>query len=110
MRKDDMDTVKSLRIPESMLKAVRYLANRERLDESTATRQLIAFGARDYAVRLYKDGKITLNEAADLASTTPREMIDILQDHGVRGNLTMNQQRKALEYTLAAVEGRPQTS
>jgi len=101
-----MNTVKSLRIPESMLKAVRYLAKREQLDESTATRQLIGLGARDYAVRLYKDGKITLNEAADLASATPREMIDILLDHGVRGNVTMSQQRKALEHALAAAEGR----
>ena len=47
-----MDTVKSLRLPEELLRSVRYLARRERLDESTAIRQLIALGTADYAVRL----------------------------------------------------------
>jgi len=93
-----MDTVKSLRIPEELLKGVRYLARRERVDESTATRQLISLGAAEYAVRLYKDGKITLSEAADLAGVTSREMLEILLDHGVKGNVTVSQQRRALEY------------
>ena len=95
-----MDTVKSLRIPESLLKAVRYLARREHLDESTATRQLLAMGATEYAVRLYREGKITLNEAAGIAGMTPREMIETLLDHGVKGNVTVSQDRKGLEYLL----------
>ena len=52
-----MDTVKSLRIPDALLQSVRYLARRERLDESTAIRQLIALGTAEYAVRLYREGK-----------------------------------------------------
>ncbi len=66
-----MDTVKSLRLPDDLLKSVRYLAKRERLDESTAIRQLLALGTAEYAVRLYREGKITLNEAAELASVAP---------------------------------------
>lgn len=97
-----MDTVKSLRIPDDLLKSVRYLARRERLDESTAIRQLISLGTTEYAVRLYREGKVTLNEAADIARATPREMIEILLDHGVKGNVTVGQTRKALEYVLAA--------
>ncbi|MGQ0797486.1 MAG: UPF0175 family protein [Methanobacteriota archaeon] len=96
-----MDTVKSLRLPEALLKSVRYLARRERLDESTAIRQLIALGTTEYGVRLYRDGKITLNEAAELADATPREMIEILLDHGVKGNVTVSQARKALDYVRA---------
>ncbi len=101
-----MDTVKSLRIPEDLLKSVRYLARRERLDESTAMRQLMSLGTTEYAVRLYREGKITLNEAADLARATPREMIEILLDHGVKGNVTVGQARKALEYVLSAEKPR----
>lgn len=48
-----MDTVKSLRLPEDLPRSVRYLARRERLDESTAIRQLIAMRTAEYAVRLY---------------------------------------------------------
>ncbi len=93
-------TVKSLRIPPELLKAIRYRARRERLDESTAIRQLIALGATEYAIHLYRDGKATLNEAADVAGLTPREMIEVLWDHGVKGNVTVDQQRKALEYLM----------
>lgn len=104
-----MDTVKSLRLPEDLLRSVRYLARRDRLDESTAIRQLIALGTAEYAVRLYREGKITLNEASELASATPREMIEILLDHGVKGNVTIGQARKALEYILAPQGSRNKT-
>ena len=98
-----MSPVRSLRIPEHLLKAVRYLARRERIDESTATRQLIALGATEYAVRLYREGKLTLRDAAELADTTARGMIDILLDHGVKGNVTASQERKAIEFVLSKI-------
>lgn len=93
-----METVKSIRIPPDLLKAIRHRARREGLDESTAIRQLIALGATEYAVRLYRDGKVTLNEAAEVAGASPREMLEALWDHGVKGNVTVDQQRKALDY------------
>ena len=98
----DVSRAKSLRIPESLLKTIRELARRERLDESTAIRKLIAMGATEYAVQLYREGKITLREAAAMAETTLREMIEILLEHGVKGNVTVSQARNALDYVLAA--------
>ncbi len=95
-----MSAVRSLRIPEDLLRSVQDVARRERLDESTAIRQLLSLGAAEYAVRLYREGRVTLNEAAALARATPREMIDLLLDHGVKGNVTAGQQRKAIEYVL----------
>ncbi|MFA5896957.1 MAG: UPF0175 family protein [Thermoplasmata archaeon] len=95
-----MSAVRSLRIPEDLLRAVRDVARRERLDESTAIRQLLSLGAAEYAIRLYREGRVTLNEAAGLAQTTPREMIDLLLDHGVKGNVTAGQQRKALQFVI----------
>ena len=95
-----MSAVRSLRIPETLLKTVKSVARREHLDESTATRQLIALGATEYAVRLYRDGKVTLREAAELAGATVREMIDILLDHGMKGNVTASQERTAIEFVL----------
>lgn len=93
----------SLRIPPDLQKAIRYRARRERLDESTATRQLIQLGAEEYAVRLYRDGKLTLNQAAGVAGVTPREMLDLLWEHGVKGNVTLGQHRKAMEHLRAAL-------
>ena len=99
-----MSGVKSLRIPESLLKTVRELARRERLDESTAIRKLIAMGATEYAVQLYREGKVTLREAATMADTTVREMIEILLEHGVKGNVTLDQQRKAIEFVMSKTQ------
>ena len=95
-----MDTVKSLRLPPDLLRSIRYRARRERMDVSTAIRQLISLGAADYAVDLYRNGKVTLNEAADVAGLTTREMIEVLWEHGVKGNVTAAQQRKGLAFLL----------
>ncbi len=59
---------------------------------------MISIGAKNYAVDLYREGKITLNEASELADVTVREMIDILLDRGVRGNVRLDQQRKTIEF------------
>jgi predicted HTH domain antitoxin len=98
-----MSAVRSLRIPERLLKAVQEVARREHLDESTATRQLIALGATEYAVRLYREGRVTLRDAAELADTSVRGMIDVLLDHGVKGNVTASQERKAIEFVLSKI-------
>ena len=97
-----MDKVKSLRLPAELQRSIRYLARKERLDESTAIRKLIGLGAEEYAVRLYREGGVTLREAAQVAGVTVRAMIEILLDHGVKGNVNVEQARKSLEYVMKA--------
>jgi len=83
------------------LKGVSYRVKLEDVDESTAIRQFIKLGVMWYVVELYKAGKITLGEAAELAGVSLRRMLDILIEHGVNGvkrNVKVNQQVKALEY------------
>lgn len=70
----------------------------EDVDESTAIRQFIRLGVMWYVVELYKAGKITLGEAAELSGVSLRRMLDILAEHGVKGNVKMDQQIKALNY------------
>jgi predicted HTH domain antitoxin len=89
---------KTVRFPEELFKVVEHRAQLEKIDESTAIKQLLAIGAEGYAVELFKQGKITLNEAAELAGVTLRQMIDSLQRYGVKGNVRLDQQRKALEF------------
>jgi predicted HTH domain antitoxin len=97
-----MSNIKTVRIPEKLLKVIRRRAKAEDVDESTAIRQLISIGAKNYAVDLYKEGKITLKEASVLADVTVREMIDILLDRGVKGNVKIDQQKKAIEFILTS--------
>ena len=89
---------KTVRFPEELFRVVEYRARLEKIDESAAIRQLLALGAEGYAVELFRLGKVTLNEAAELAGVTLRQMVDLLQRHGVKGNVRFDQQRKALEF------------
>lgn len=96
-----MDAVKSIRIPPDLMGAIHERARRERVDDSTAMRQLIALGAEQYAVQLYKEGTLTLNQAARLAGRTVRDMLELLWSRGVRGNVTLEQAQEAIETALA---------
>ncbi|SNQ59411.1 UPF0175 family protein [Candidatus Methanoperedens nitratireducens] len=49
-------------------------------------------------INFYRDGKITLREASELADVSLREMLDLLMEHRIKGNVTLKQQQKSLEY------------
>ncbi len=92
-----MDTVKSVRLPSEIVRTVKDRARRERVDESTAIRQLLSLGGERHAVELYRRGEVSLGEAARIADSTTRDMIEILLRHGVKGNMTMEMQLEAQE-------------
>ncbi|MDL5502638.1 MAG: UPF0175 family protein, partial [Candidatus Methanoperedens sp.] len=75
-----------------------YRARKEDIDESDAIRQHIKLGLKEYAVNLYRDKKVTLREASELADLSPREMLDLLMEHGIKGNVTLKQQQRSIEY------------
>lgn len=85
------------RLPPSIVKGIRYRTRKEGVDESTALRQLLRYGLQEYAIRLYKQGQISLREAANLGNVSVRDMIDILAEHGVKGNIQYDTQIKSLE-------------
>ena len=89
---------KKVHLTEDLLKGVLYRAKMEDVDESTAIRQFIRLGMMWYVVELYKARKITLEGAAELSGVSLRRMLDILAEHGVKGNVKMMQQVKALDY------------
>lgn len=99
-----MSEVKSVRIPDELMATIRERARREQLDESTTIRQLITLGVREYACDLYREGRVTLREAASIANLPLREMIDLLEARGIKGNVTLEQQRTAIENALDALD------
>lgn len=96
-----MSTVKTIRLPRNLARAISRWARLEKVDQSTAMRQLLAMGVEEFAIKVYKEGKMTLNEAAEMADLTTREMIDLLASHGVRGNITLDQQKKAIDFAIS---------
>jgi len=95
---------KTIRLPKDLHARIGYRAKKEEVGESDAIRQLIKLGLREYAINLYRDRKITLREASELADVSPREMLDLLMEHGIKGNVTFKQQQKSLEYVERLLE------
>lgn len=88
---------KTTRIPQQLVRGIKYRTERECVDESTALRQLLRLGLQEYAIILYKRGDITLREAAALCTLSMRNMLDVLIEHGVKGNVQYDTQKRSLE-------------
>jgi len=98
-----VSSVKTVRLSKNLARAILHRVRTEKIDESTAIRQLLGLGIEEYAVKLYREGRVTLGEASILADVSLREMIEILLAHGVKGNIRLDQQRKALDFIIKRV-------
>ena len=79
--------VKSIRIPEEIEQAIDYVAHSEHHEKTTSLRKLTRLGFEFYVAKAYEKGRLTLREAAGLLHVTQSEMIDLLDEMGVRGNI-----------------------
>ena len=82
-----MKSVLTLRLPEEDIKAIAEIALREKTDKSTAVRELVELGKVYFAILKYKDGKISLGKAAELAGIPLVEMMDTLATLGIESKL-----------------------
>jgi Arc/MetJ-type ribon-helix-helix transcriptional regulator len=78
---------KSIRLTDDMLRGISLVEDREHIDGSAAIRKLIRTGLEAYVAGLYRDGALTLREAAARLDMDLIEALDRLADHGVKGNL-----------------------
>ncbi len=78
---------KSIRIPKEMMSAIEIVEREEKIEESTAMRKLMRIGFETYIGNLYKQGKITLREAARLLNINQIEAMNLFLDAGIKGNL-----------------------
>jgi predicted HTH domain antitoxin len=92
-----MAVLKNVRTNKALTSAIQAVAAREQLTPRAALLLLIRRGAERYAVELYRDGKVTMGQAAILANRTPRDMIEVIHEHGVRGNLTAEDVMESIE-------------
>ena len=80
MRKEEMVAA---RLPESLVSDIKRIEDVEQTDRSTVLRRLLHRAVTDwkkeYAGRLYAEGKVTLERAAMDADVSVREMMDYLK-------------------------------
>lgn len=88
---------KSIRIPKDMMTAIELLEKEEKIEESTAMRKLMRIGFETYIGNLYKQGKVTLREAARLLGVNQIEAMNLFLDAGIKGNLDASDVLTSLE-------------
>ncbi|MBI5677646.1 MAG: UPF0175 family protein [Planctomycetes bacterium] len=88
---------KSIRIPKDMMAAIEIVEKEEKIEESTAMRKLIRIGFETYIGNLYKQGKVTLRQAAKLLNLSQIETMNLFFDAGIKGNLDASDVLTSLE-------------
>ncbi len=87
----------SLRIPKTVFDTVNSLSKFEHLERSMLFRQALLKGInqlrKETAVNLYKEGNLSISEAAKLANLGVGEMMDLLIKNGVKSDLSMEEVR-----------------
>ena len=88
----------SLRIPKITFDAVNDLSKVEHIERSMLFRQALVKGVnqlrKETAVDLYKEGNLSISEAAKLANLGVGEMMDLLIKNGVKSELTLEDLRE----------------
>ncbi len=101
-------TTISARIYKSQLKEIKRLARKEGVDKSDALRKLLDEGLRQQrireALRLVREGKVTVWKAAETAGVSYRTMLKALRSENVPFPLTAESLRAELGELLEGSE------
>jgi predicted HTH domain antitoxin len=87
----------SIRIPDDMMSALQVVGREEKIEASTAMRKLVRIGYESYVGNLYRQGKVTLRDAAALLDLNQMETLDLFLEAGISGNLDASDILTSLE-------------
>ncbi|MEK6908854.1 MAG: UPF0175 family protein [Nanoarchaeota archaeon] len=97
-------TLISTRIPEDIEKDLKWYAQKERIGISMAMRKVLDKGLQDikieYALELYKKGRVSLWKAAEIAGISLWEIIDIVKERKIPRQYTQEDTEKDIKATL----------
>ncbi|MCJ7731947.1 UPF0175 family protein [Candidatus Bathyarchaeota archaeon] len=90
------------RLPPEVLEEIEGIAERERIDRSEIIRRLLdqALSLRriDEAAEMYRDGKVTLWRASEMAGVSLREMMKVVDERRIVLNYTIEDLDRDIEY------------
>jgi predicted HTH domain antitoxin len=96
------EEVVSVRLEEEVLKYARQRSKEEKIPKSAVIRKLLALGVEyeklKRGIELYRDRKVSLGKAAEIAGVPITQMMDWLIRFGVKSNITMEDYRAGLGY------------
>jgi len=84
-----MNDTMTIRLPKKDIEIVKQLSIKNKKDKSTIVRELIEWGKVHFAIKEYKDGKISIGKASEIAGLTISEMMDVLVNLGIKNNIEL---------------------
>lgn len=96
-----LETV-TARLPRKTLKEIERLAEKEKVDRSELIRRLLDAALQerriDEALQSYRDGKVTLWKAAEMAGFSLRAMMELTKEKKIPVPYTIEDLERDLEY------------
>lgn len=92
-----------LRIPKNVIDLAILRTKEEHVDKSTALRQFLYLGARDYVMELYRKGRISLGRAAELLDVSTFDILGMVKEQDypeVTGEQLKKSRKTAKSLTL----------
>jgi predicted HTH domain antitoxin len=96
----------SIRIDPEEFAFLNHLMLAEKTSLSEAVRRLLERGRVMLAVERYREGKVSLGRAAELAGLSISETIDVLAQFGVASNLEYDDYLRSLRSATKVLRGR----
>lgn len=94
----------STRLPEDMERALKWYAKKERLGTTIALRKILDKGIKEikieYALELYRNGRIGIGRVAKLVEISIWEAIDIIREKRIPMHYTQDDVEKDLEIAM----------
>lgn len=94
----------STRVSEDIKKDLKWYAEKEKIGLSIAMRKMLEESLQrtklEYALELYKKGRVSLWKAAELAGISLWEIMDIIKERKIPKQYTMEDAEKDIRATL----------
>ena len=74
-------------IPDDIDQAIDYVSQTEKIEKAQSLRKLARLGFEYYVAKEYREGRSTISEAAKLLDLPLSNVIDLLNEMGVPGNI-----------------------
>ncbi len=95
------------RIEPEILEMVDKVSEERKIDRTSAIKILVSAGWKELneekALRLYREGKISVDKAAKMAGITVSEMMDKIVAHGMKSDESVEEYREGVKILLESL-------
>ena len=90
----------NIRIPQSLVEELEHIAVEEHVERASVARKFLVEGVDrwrlDHALRLYEQGQITKERAAEIARVSIYDILDALRQRGTMAQYSLEELREDL--------------